>query len=197
MNAHFCQASFQVAASLGFSDGDALAAEDRTGVEAGIHLHETDTRFGVSGHDGALHRSGTPPARQQRGVDIHTAETRRLEDVARENESVGGDYEQIQVVGIEGSAPQGRWIPNLDAPGVGKLFYRARARPTTPAGGPIWLGQDQGDREAGSQQTFENGGGKDRSPGEADAEVLLIIQSLIVQFPTGSRPSLRPEPAAV
>ena len=83
-------------------DRHALGERDRTGVEAGIHLHDHHARLGVAGHDGALDRCGAAPARQQRGVAVVAAEPRAFEDGRRQEQPVGDDHGDVGSERAEG-----------------------------------------------------------------------------------------------
>ena len=50
------------------------------GVETSFHPHEVDARLCVARHDCALDRGSAPPPRQQRGVEVYAASSRRYEN---------------------------------------------------------------------------------------------------------------------
>ena len=62
-------------------DREGAAQQDRSGIQAGFHLHDADAGFRIAGEQGALDRRCTAPARQQRSVDIDAAEAQPAEGV--------------------------------------------------------------------------------------------------------------------
>ncbi len=70
---------------------DRALAEDRSGIQSGVHLHDGDAGFGISGADHGLNRSSAAPAREQRGMNVDRAVRRDVEHRLRQNLPEGGD----------------------------------------------------------------------------------------------------------
>ena len=47
------------------TNGALRSQKNRTGIQAGVHLHDRDAGDAVSGHDRALDRRSAPPTREQ------------------------------------------------------------------------------------------------------------------------------------
>ena len=70
--------------------------QHRAGVQSLFHAHHHHAGLAVAGHDRALNGRGSPPSRQQRCVQIETAQSRRLKNGFGENEPVGHHHCCIQ-----------------------------------------------------------------------------------------------------
>ena len=68
---------------------------DGSGVEPLLHAHDRNAGRRIPCENGPLDRSRSPPARQERGVDVDAAVGRDLENLARENQPVGGYNDDI------------------------------------------------------------------------------------------------------
>ena len=62
-----------------------------------IHLHHLHAGDRVARHHGAMDRRGAPPARQDGAVQVETAEARRVEDRARQQQAVGDNDGHIEL----------------------------------------------------------------------------------------------------
>jgi len=69
--------------------------QHRAGVETLIELHDGYAGFGIAREDGALDRRRAAPAREQRAMDVHAAETRNRQNPAWQDETVGHHYQDI------------------------------------------------------------------------------------------------------
>jgi hypothetical protein len=69
--------------------------EHRSRVEAGIHLHQRDAGFRVSGEQRPLDGRGAPPTRQQGGVHIDAPEPGPAKERGRQDEAIRSDDEHI------------------------------------------------------------------------------------------------------
>ena len=87
--AEFRQAVVQRAARGLRADGCALHQKHGAGVQAFVHRHDGDAGLAVAGQDRVLDRGRSPPAGQQRGVDIQAAESRRGQNRRRQQQPVG------------------------------------------------------------------------------------------------------------
>ena len=91
-------------------DLQGIAQQHRSGIEAGIHLHDADAGLVVSRQQRALNRRGTAPTRQQRGVDVEAAPARRggrvlpthgIEHPLRQQQAVGRHHHGIGLGGFD------------------------------------------------------------------------------------------------
>ena len=74
----------------------------RAGVQPCLHVHDGDPRDIVASQDGALNRCSAAPAGQEGGVNVHAAQTRRIKDRARQDQSIGRDHRHVGVQRGEG-----------------------------------------------------------------------------------------------
>ena len=68
---------------------------DRPGVEPLLQPHERHAGLRVAGQHGRLDRRRAAPARQQRGVNVDAAAARDVQHLARQQQPVGHDHDQI------------------------------------------------------------------------------------------------------
>ena len=68
-----------------YADYEFAFEQHRAGIEPGFHLHDRHAGNRVAGHDRALDRRRTAPARQQRGMDVDASLPRRIEDRLRQD----------------------------------------------------------------------------------------------------------------
>ena len=61
-----------------------MAADNGTGVESGIHLHDADAGFAIACFNSTLDGGGTAPARQQRSMDVEATVARDVEHGLRQ-----------------------------------------------------------------------------------------------------------------
>ena len=80
VGAGFRQFVMQGTAGFVFSNGQGDTMQHRSGVEPLIHLHDTNTRFGISGLDGALNGGCAAPAGKQGGMYIPAAVRRHVQN---------------------------------------------------------------------------------------------------------------------
>ncbi len=103
------QAGADVRHALGQAGGGVVGADvhdlgqqDGPLVQTLGHAHDLDAGLAVAGHDGALDRGGAAPARQQRAMQVETAQTRRLQHLGLEDLAVGDDAGGIEIQALEG-----------------------------------------------------------------------------------------------
>ena len=82
-------------------DGQGTLAEGGAGIHAGIHAHDGDAGFGVAVQQGGLDGGRAAPAGQQRGVHVHTAETRQLQHRRAQDLAESGDNDHIGRPGLK------------------------------------------------------------------------------------------------
>src|SRR6202022_5204793 len=68
---------------------DALLRQDRSRIDASVHLHDGDAGFGVTAEDRPLDRGRPAMARQQRGMDVERSEPRRPDEAPRKKLAEG------------------------------------------------------------------------------------------------------------
>ncbi len=90
------EAGAERAGVLVLADGGRHLLEDRAGVEALVHQHRGDAGLGVAGQQRVLDGPRAAPSRQQGQVQVHGAERRRVEDLAREELAVRDDGEDVR-----------------------------------------------------------------------------------------------------
>ena len=56
-----------------------LLQQHRAGVETGVHLHDGDAGFTITGEDSALDGCCAAPARQQGCMNVEASQTRQAE----------------------------------------------------------------------------------------------------------------------
>ena len=162
--------------ATGGAGGDRGATDQQhvTGIQAGIHLHDGDAGFAVTGFDGTLDRRGTAPARQQRGVDVQTAQTRNIEHRLRQDQPVGHHHHDV---GLEvaqdltiGLVLEVERLMDGDIVLERQLLDGARGQLATTPGGAIRLGVDTDDLVATAQQGGQTLGGEIGGAGKGDAQ---------------------------
>ena len=84
---------FQFAGCGGLLDCQWMGSDDVAFVQGFCHTHQTDPGLSVSGKNGAFNGRGSPPAWQQRVVDVHAAEFWCVQYGAGKQSSVG-DYDE-------------------------------------------------------------------------------------------------------
>ena len=139
LRAHDRQAVMQPSPGIIGFDRACSRGKYRTGIQAGVHLHEADSRFPVTGQDGPLYGCGAAPARQERGMDIDTTQPRHRQHRGRQNQAIGDHDHQVGPESIE--CRLGITVPERSglADGYGKPacqpFHRAfRQTLSTPTG---------------------------------------------------------------
>ena len=141
-----------------------MAADNGTGVEPGVHLHDADAGFAIARFNSALDGCGTAPARQQRGVDVEAAVARDVEHGLRQQQAVGGHHHDV------GFHSAQHFLCGLafQAFGLGYLktefergFFDGRSLQLHAAPfGTVGLGEHQRDVEAGPGNGAQGGGGE-------------------------------------
>ena len=96
---------FQFAGCGGLLDCQWMGGDDVAFVQGFCHTHQTDPGLSVSGKNGAFNGRGSPPAWQQRVVDVHTAEFWCVQYGAGKQSSVGDYDEEV----CRKLAPSTRW----------------------------------------------------------------------------------------
>ena len=64
------------------------------GVEAGVHFHDGDARFGIAVKNGVLNGGGAAILWQQGGMDVQAAESRQIQNGLWQNLAVSSDSNQ-------------------------------------------------------------------------------------------------------
>ena len=128
----------------------------------------------VAGQDGALDRGRTPPARQQRGVDVDAAEARRFQDRPREDQPIGGDHGhvggEIAELGLDVGRAQALRRPHRDAQALGMGVDGAGLDLVPAAGRLRRLGVAGDDRVPGRGQRVQDRDREDGRSHEDEAE---------------------------
>ena len=65
------------------------------GIQSGIHLHNGNAGIRVSRQQGALDRRRPAPTRQERSVNIETAQARNRKDRRRQDQAIGGNHHDL------------------------------------------------------------------------------------------------------
>jgi hypothetical protein len=131
------------------SDAHAFVQHHRTGIQAGIHLHDGNAGFRVAGEEGALDRRGAAPARQERRVDIECAVWRDVQERLGQEQAVRGDHQRVRACGAHALdlvlASQAGRLTYRNAVVEREAFHGARDRTQPAACGTVGLRQDQRD----------------------------------------------------
>ena len=162
-------------------DRDGLGKQHRTGVEAGVHLHDGDAGDVVAGFDRALDRRCAAPARQQRGVNVQAAVTRQREQPRRQDQPVGGDDDHLGrggteqrlggagVVGELAVEAQAARLRDRDPVRERERLHRRGQQLHAAPGGPVGLGQDERDLEPGRVQARQGDAREIGSAGKGES----------------------------
>ena len=102
-------------------------------------------------------------------MHVETSQPRRIQHRAGQDQSVGGDDQQIQVRIRKGGAFQGCRVTYLDAVLASQFLYRAGREFPAPAGGPVRLGEHKGNVLTALQQAPQDDGCEFRGTGEAQS----------------------------
>jgi hypothetical protein len=101
----------------------------------------------IAGQDGALDRRRAPPARQQRGMDVHTAPHRNIQHRLWQHQAIGDHDHQVRPQGGEclllGAALSVWRLLHGQAVGEGQRLDRAGAQLAAAPGRPVRLGIDR------------------------------------------------------
>ncbi len=97
LRAHLGETVMQLPAQLARLDRGVLAQKYRTGIQARLHLHQTDSGFGIAGLDRPLDRGGTAPARQQRGVHVPAAVGGNGQHRLGQDQPIGHHHHQVRL----------------------------------------------------------------------------------------------------
>ena len=85
-----------------FCDRRGRGQEDGASIKAGFHLHALDAGNFIACHDCALHGSGTPPAGQERAVNVDAAMPWRFQNRLGQDQPVSDNHSNIEVKRGEG-----------------------------------------------------------------------------------------------
>jgi hypothetical protein len=157
----------QGARIVGRVDGHYMPGKDRSGVQAGVHLHDSDAGLAIAREYRALDRCSAAPPRQKGGVDIERAVRRDLEERPRKDEAIGCHDERIRA--CRGDALERAQILRLEdgqAARHGKPLYGALRRLEAAAGGAVRLGENQRDFVPRLEQPRQRPLGEGRGTGE-------------------------------
>ena len=146
------------------ADRHRLARRDRAGVEAGGDPHDRHPGLGIAGHDRALDRRGSPPARQQRRVHVEQLELaqQRLAQQLAE----GADDAEL---GLGGADPLERLIAlgrlgaqDVDPELLGGRGGRRRRGAAPAAAAAVGRRDDERRAVRGGGEPAQDGGGEVR-----------------------------------
>ena len=136
-----------------------------------------------------LYRRRAPPAGQQRGMKVQTAEARRGQDRRRQQQPVGGGNGGTEVqrgeIPLECGIAEARRRRNRNAARLGEGVHRGRPELVAAAGRAGRLRIGAHDFMAGVQQGFEGRQGEIRraQKGEAHGPSILLAALRLVQPP--------------
>ena len=168
---------------VGVGNGITVRADHRARVQPRIHLHNAHARFLIARFNGALNRRGTPPARQQRGMDIQAAVARRVQNLLRQNQPVGrhhhhiGIYRTQQRQSLIVAAQLGR-LGNGQPQIQRRLFHGRCLLLHAAAFRAVGLGEDERDVKSGSGNGTQGGGGKIGRSGKDDFHRYRLSEGL-------------------
>ena len=147
--------------------------QDRARIQSPLHLHQADPRLPIAGQQRPLHRCGTAPARQQRGVQVDRPQARGRQNGWGQNKPVGNHHHEIQIeraqMVLRRSRPQGLGLPDRNASVPGQRLHRADAHAPPPTGRPIRLRQNHHRAIGRVDQRLQRGNRKGRRTGEGEA----------------------------
>ena len=167
-------------------DWQGFAQQNRTRVQAFVHLHDAHTRLCVPGFDGALDRRSPAPARQQRRMDVQAAQGQALQSPGRQQQTIGHHHHQLSLcssdgllrlqsfVGVFAVQTQAGWLAHRHAVRQSVLLHGRGLQFHAATGGAIGLGQHQGDVMASLVQCGQRRLGKRRGTGEHDAHLRAL-----------------------
>ena len=92
---HVGQGIVQGGGSFLLADGHGFFEQHVACIKACIHLHDGDTRLGISRLNGAVNGCCTSPSRQQRGMNIQATKARRVEHPLRQDQAVGSNHHHV------------------------------------------------------------------------------------------------------
>lgn len=72
-----------------------------TGIHAMSNTHNGNASNLITSKDGTLNRSGTTPAGQQRSMNIHNTKRRHMQQLIRQNATIGSHTENISLSSLE------------------------------------------------------------------------------------------------
>ena len=164
----------QAGCCVGVCDTHGFRQQDRPGVQARLHLLDLDARHLIPGHDGPLDRRRPAPARQEGGVQVETAQPRRIERLLRQDLAVSDHGSEIEVqrsdLGDDLRVAETLRRGDRNAQHFGQLVDRRLlfALPPTPAARR--LGVDARDLMPGGSDRGERAGGEVRRAHEGEAK---------------------------
>ena len=103
-------------------------------------------------------------------MDIQAAETRCGQNVIRQDQTIGGHDQEIQIVASKGFSGEARWVPDRQAPGQRERLHRAWPEFPATTGRAVRLSQHKFEGMAAVDECREDGGGEGRSSGETEAQ---------------------------
>ena len=168
---------------VGVGNGITVRADHRARVQPRIHLHNAHARFLIARFNGALNRRGTPPARQQRGMDIQAAVARRVQHLLRQNQPVGRHHHHIRIYRTQQRqslivAAQLGGLGNGQPQIQRRLFYRRCLLLHAAAFWAVGLGEDERDVKSGGGNGAQGGGGKIGRSGKDDFHRYRLSEGL-------------------
>ena len=101
LGANVGQTVMQGAGGIGLEDGHDMTCTHRTRVQAGFHLHDADAGLRIASLDGPLDGGCTAPARQQRGMDVQTAQPGQIQHRLRQQQAIGGHHHHVRLQGSQ------------------------------------------------------------------------------------------------
>ena len=137
---HAGQPVVQGGGRVGGADGRATFQPHRAGIQPGFHLHDAHAGFGIARLDGPLDGGRSPPAWQQRGMDVQAAEPGQVQRGLRQQQAIGSHHHHVRVQGPQCGVGVERFlVAGLAQPA---LFVRLWGSMTlTGCGGPSSTGR--------------------------------------------------------
>ena len=147
--------------------------QHRTGIEAGIHLHDGNARACVPPSDGAVDGRSAPPARQQGSVDVEAPQRRNCQHLGWEDQAVGSHDHQFGRGGTQRGLLLGRaqshWLVERKVMGQRHRLDGTGHQPASASCRPIRLSQYQTQLMTCGDQGLECDRRKRRCAGEGNA----------------------------
>ena len=97
LRADLCQFVVQFSAGRFRRDFGFAFQQHVAGIQPGVHFHCRNAAFFVAGLNCPLDRRRAAPSRQQRTVNVDTAERKGFQHRRRQNQTIGGNHRHIGV----------------------------------------------------------------------------------------------------
>ena len=164
---HLAEATAQLVRGLVRPDRGHGTRVDGTGVEALFQFHQAHAGFGVPGQDRPFHGRGTPPARQERKVDVDHWDDSQY--IWLDQPPIGDNNPELGA----GRNHVGWGVRDRQAQLLRRLLHRARARLETATPPGIRAGYHEADVVACAGQRPKRlgrhlGGAEEGEPHNAD-----------------------------